>query len=51
MREKSSVGERTFALTAYVAEAPSIVERDWYLLGCQIQKFSSGKVNKVGPFG
>ena len=51
MREKSSVSERTFALTAYVAEALPIVERDLYLLGCQIQKGSSGKVNKVGPIG
>ena len=54
MRKKSIVGEGTFTLTADVAEAHgqvSVDERDWYLLGCQIQLGSSIPINKVGSFG
>ena len=52
IREKSIVGERTFALTADVAEdhgQVSINERDWYLVGCQVEPGSS-LVRKVPRF-
>ena len=54
MREKSKIGQKTFALTADVAEAhrqEPIAEKDWYLLGCQVQPGSTVYVNKVGTFG
>ena len=52
MREKVRLGEKTFALTADVAEAHRqipIHPRDWHLLGCQIEVGVC--INKVGTFG
>ena len=49
MREKARLGERTFALTADVAEAHRqipIHPRDWHLLGCQIEAGGDVYINK-----
>ena len=54
MREKARLGQRTFALTADVAEAHRqipIHPRDWHLLGCQIEAGGDVYINKVGTFG
>ena len=54
MHEKARLGEKTFALTAGVAEAHSqtpIHPREWHLLGCQIEAGGDVYVNKVGTFG
>ena len=54
MREKARLGEKTFALTADVAEAHRqipIHPRDWHLLGCQIEVGGDVYINKVGTFG
>ena len=51
MREKARLGERTFALTADVAEAHRqipIHPRDWHLLGCQVEVGSDVYINEVG---
>ena len=51
MHEKSKGGVRTFALTADVAEAyrqVPIDERDWHLLGRQVESGQSVYVNSVG---
>ena len=52
MREKSKVGELTFALSADVTEAHRQVPihpDDWHLLGCQVSP--GGDINTVGTFG
>ena len=54
MREKSSRGLSTFALTADVKEAHRqipIDPRDWHLLGCQVERGADVFVNTVGTFG
>ena len=54
MRQKAAVGERTFALTADVAEAHRQVPvdpRDWYLLGSQVVPGGDVYINTVGTFG
>ena len=54
MREKSSRGLTTFALTADVKEAHRqipIDPRDWHLLGCQVERGADVFVNTVGTFG
>ena len=54
MREKSKVGQRTFALTADITEAHRqvpIAEEDWHLLGCQVVSGAEVYINKVGTFG
>ena len=54
MRERARLGERTFALTADVAEAHRqipIHQRDWHLLGCQVEVGGDVYINKVGTFG
>ena len=54
MREKARLGEKTFALTADVAEAHRqipIHPRDWHLLGSQIEVGGDVYINKVGTFG
>ena len=50
MREKASLGERSFALTADVKEAHRQVpidSRDWHFLGCRVTPGFSIYVNKV----
>ena len=54
MREKEmrEVGERTFSLTADVAEAHQQVPidpRDWHLLGCQVEAGGDVYINAVAP--
>ena len=54
MREKARLGEKTFALTADVAEAHRqipIQPRDWHLQGSQIEVGGDVYINKVGTFG
>ena len=54
MREKASIGERSFALTADLKEAHRQVpidSRDWHFLGCRVTPGSWIYVNKVGTFG
>ena len=54
MRQKAAMGERTFALTADVAEAHRQVlvdPRDWHLLGSQVVAGGDVNVNTVGTFG
>ena len=54
VQKKARLGERTFALTADVAEAHRqipIQPRDWHLLGCQIEAGGDVYINKVGTFG
>ena len=54
MREKSAIGERTFALTADVKEAHRqipIAPSDWKFLGCQIRPGGAVYINTVGTFG
>ena len=54
MREKSQVGENTFALTADVSEAhrqTPFAPQDWHLLGCQERGGFSVYVNSVVTFG
>ena len=54
MREKARLGEKTFALTADVAEAHRqnpIHPRDWHLQGCQVEVGGDVYINKVGTFG
>ena len=54
MREKSKVGELTFALSADVTEAHRQVPfhpDDWHLLGCQVSPGGDVFVNTVGTFG
>ena len=54
MREKSRIGELTFALSADVTEAHRQVPfhpDDWHLLGCQASPGGDVFVNTVGTFG
>ena len=54
IREKSRVGEPTFALSADVTEAHRQVPihpDDWHLLGCQVSPGADVFVNTVGTFG
>ena len=54
MREKSRIGELTFALSADVTEAHRQVpihQDDWHLLGCQVSPGGDVFVNTVGTFG
>ena len=54
MREKARHSDKTFALTADVAEAHRqipIHPRDWHLLGWQIEFECDVYINKVGTFG
>ena len=54
MREKSTINEPTFALTADVSEAHRQVpidRKDWHLLGCQVRPGEDVFVNTVGTFG
>ena len=54
MREKSRIGELTFALSADVTEAHRQVPihpDDWHLLGCQVSPGGDVFVNTVGTFG
>ena len=54
MREKSRVGEKTFALSADVSEAHRqipIAECDWRFLGCRVKPGGAVYVNTVGTFG
>ena len=54
MREKSTIGERTFALTADIKEAHRqipIAPADWKFLGCQIRPGGTVYINTVGTFG
>ena len=54
MREKSKVGELTFALSADVTEAHRQVPirpDDWHSLGCQVSPCGDVFVNTVGTFG
>ena len=54
MREKSKIGELTFALSADVTEAHRQVPihpDDWHLLGCQVSPGGDVFVNTVGTFG
>ena len=54
MREKSIIGELTFALSADVTEAHRQVPihpDDWHLLGCQVSPGGDVFVNTVGTFG
>ena len=54
MREKSRIGELTFALSADVTEAHRQVPihpDDWHLLGCQVYPGGDVFVNTVGTFG
>ena len=54
LREKARLGEKTFALTADVAEAHTqipIHPRDWHFLGSQIEVGGDVYINKVGTFG
>ena len=49
--EKASIGEKAFAPTADVAEAPRLMlihPRDWYLLGSQIEVGGGVRINKIG---
>ena len=51
MREKSKIGQKTFALTADITEAHRqvpIAEEDWHLLGCQVVPGGEVYINKVG---
>ena len=54
MREKATLGVRTFALTADVKEAHKQVPihpRDWHLLGCRVEAGADVYINTVGTFG
>ena len=54
MREKSRIGELTFALSADVTEAHRQVPihpDDWHLLGCQVSPGGDVFINTVGTFG
>ena len=54
MREKARLGEKTFALTADIAEAHRqipIHPRDWHLLGCQTEVGGDVYTSRVGTFG
>ena len=54
MREKATLGVRTFALTADVKEAHRQVPihpRDWHLLGCSVEAGADVYINTVGTFG
>ena len=54
MREKATLGVRTFALTADVKEAHRQVPihpRDWHLLGCRVEAGADVYINTVGTFG
>ena len=54
MREKASIGEKTFALTADIKEAHRqipIAPDDWKYLGCQVRPGETVYINTVGTFG
>ena len=54
LREKSKLGELTFALSAEVSEAHrqvSIHPQDWPYLGCQVNEGSEVFIHTVGTFG
>ena len=54
VREKATLGVRTFALTADVKEAHRQVPihpRDWHLLGCRVEAGTDVYINTVGTFG
>ena len=54
MREKATLGVRTFALTADVKEAHRQVPihpRDWHLLGCRVEAGTDVYINTVETFG
>ena len=54
MREKATLGVRTFALTVDAKEAHRQVPirpRDWHFLGCRVEAGTDVYINTVGTFG
>ena len=54
MRDKATMGARTFALTADAKEAHRQVPihpRDWHLLGCIVETGADVHITTVGTFG